>query len=177
MKRVAFRKAAAAALGHALALLLLAACVHRSLPVIQTSTGEVVPLEQWTATLSAPATVPFKLSGAVTFAPGKNIRETRAAITIVGGEPVVAYAWYVHLGQCGNDRGILSGLLAYPPIAVDSNGRGTAIATLPFTTPTSGRYFVSVHQSDSEMSTALACGNLTRANGSGDVSVGYAKAQ
>src|SRR5688500_4904060 len=115
MKRVAFCKVAAAAVGYALPVLLLAACVHQALPVIQSSTGEVVPLEQWTATLSAPAAVaPYaaaretdavtvKLSGTARLAPGRNIQETRAAITIAGGEPIAAYAWYLHLGQCGND--------------------------------------------------------------------------
>lgn len=187
MKRVAFCKVAAALAGYALPVLLLAACVHQALPMIQTSSGEVVPLEQWTATLSAPAgvaryaavrdtnAVTVKLSGTVTLAPGRSIQETRATVTIAGGEPIAAYPWYVHLGQCGNDRGILSGPLAYPPIAVDSNGRGAAMVTLPFTIPLSGRYFVSVHQSDSEMSTAIACGNLTRGSASGGTSVGYAK--
>jgi hypothetical protein len=143
----------------ALPALTLLACVQRPALVIETSSGDVVTLESWTATLIAPSA---EIRGTATLAPGVTFRETRATITLAGAAPLAVLAWYVQLGECGHDRGILAGPMAYTPIIVNGNGDGTASVMLPFTVPMGGQYFVSVHRSESESSPVVACGNLTK---------------
>ena len=158
MLRIALRGLGGlAALG--LPALILLACVQRPALVIETPTGDVVPLESWTATLSAPSTA---MRGTATLSPGGTYRETLATITLHGAAPHAVHAWYVQLGECRQDVGILAGPQAYPPVAIDADGNGSSSVTLPFTVPTSGPYSVSVRQSNSQVSSAVACGNLTK---------------
>jgi hypothetical protein len=142
----------------ALGPLTLVACVQPPALVIETSTG-AIPLETWTATLSAPSA---GLSGTATLSPGVTYRETLASLTLSGARPNAVHAWYVQLGECGHDRGILVGPQAYAPVRVDGEGAGTSTVALPFTVPTNGHFFVSVRQSDVESSPVVACGNLTK---------------
>jgi hypothetical protein len=141
--------------------LTLLACVQRPALVIETSSGEVVPLESWTATLSSPSA---GIRGTATLAPGVTYRETEATLTLSGAAPNAVHAWYVQLGECGHYRGILVGPQAYAPVVVDAQGDGRSVVTLPFTVPTTGNYSVTVRQSDSEASPVVACGNLTRSH-------------
>jgi hypothetical protein len=160
-----------------LAACLLSSCVQRPPLVVQSASGEIVPLESWTADLSANAALDSSgLKGTAMLVPGSNIRETQAMVTLAGGTPDAVYPWYVQLGDCGNDRGVLASLMAYPPIALDRSGQATTTVTLPFTLPTRGRYFVSVRRSETEVSTVIACGNLTKASDSNSRKAGYAKA-
>ena len=133
------------------------ACVQRPPLVVETSTGDIIRLESWTAMLASPAA----LQGTATLAP-LTYRETVATISVSGGAPNAVHAWYVQLGECGRDLGILAGPQAYAPVVVDQQGEGTTTVTLPFTVPTSGRYFVTVRAADTERSAVVACGNLTR---------------
>jgi hypothetical protein len=146
-----------AALG--LVALTLLACVQRPLLVVETSTGEVVPLEAWTATLTSTSA---GLTGSATLASGVTYRETLATLSVSGATPGAVHGWFVQLGQCGQNRGILAGSQAYPALTVDANGAGTSIVTLPFTVPTTGHFSVSVRQSGSDASSVVACGNLTK---------------
>ncbi len=141
----------------ALPALTLLACVQPPALVIDTPRG-VVPLEPWRASLSAPS---GDIRGTATLAP-VTYRETEATLTLAGAIPRTTHAWYVQVGECGYDRGILAGPMAYAPIKVDGQGDGTATVVLPFTVPTTGQYFVSVHGSESESSPVIACGNLTK---------------
>jgi hypothetical protein len=143
----------------ALPALTLLACVQRPALVIETSSGEVVHLESWTAMLGATS---GEMRGTATLAPGVTFRETQAIVTLSGATPRAVHAWYVQLGECGHDRGILVGPQAYSPIVVDAQGEGRSKVTLPFTVPTNGHYFVTVRQSESDESPVVACGNLTR---------------
>jgi hypothetical protein len=171
MLRIALRGLAVlAALG--LPALTLLACVQPPALVIETSSGDVVPLESWTATLTAPSA---EMRGTATLAPGATFRETRASVTLAGATPLAVHAWSVQLGECGHDRGILVGPHAYAPIMVDGHGDGRSIVTLPFTVPTSGHYFVSVRQSDSEGSPVVACGNLTKGHLIGGPTIAQAR--
>ena len=158
MSRVALRRPAVLA-ALVLPALILLACVQPPAMVIETSTGDLVPLESWTATLSSPS---GEMRGSATLAPGVTYRETLATVTLSGAAPSAVHAWYVQFGECGHYRGILVGPQAYAPIVVDAHGEGRSIVTLPFTVPTSGHYFVTVRQSESEASPVIACGNLTR---------------
>jgi hypothetical protein len=172
MVRMALRALAVlAALG--LPALTLLACVQRPALVIETSSGDVVPLMAWTATLAATSA---NIRGTATLSPGITFRETRATIVVASATPLAVHAWYVQLGECGHNRGILVGPQAYAPIVVDGQGDGTASVMLPFTVPTSGHYFVTVRQSDSEASPVIACGNLTKDRTMGGPTIAQARA-
>ena len=161
-----------AALG--LPALTLFACVQRPALMIETSSGDVVPLETWTAALAAYGS---QLRGTAMLAPGVTYRETQATLSLTGATPSAAHAWYVQLGECGHDRGILVGPQAYTPIAINPHGEGRATVTLPFTVPTSGHFFVTVRQADSEAAPVVACGNLTKDRPAGGPTVAEAKAR
>ena len=154
----------------------LAACVQPPALVVESASGEIVPLGSWSADLVSGFRESSGLQGTVLLVPGSNVRETRAVVTLAGGTPDAVYPWYVQLGDCANDRGVLASLMVYPPIALDANGQAKATVTLPFTLPTSGRYFVSVRRSEAEVSTVIACGNLTRGGDNASQKAGYAKA-
>ena len=139
--------------------LTLFACVQPPALVVETPTGEVVRLESWTAPLTP---LSSEVRGTASLEPGSTYRETRATIAISGAAPRSAHAWLVQLGECGHELGVLYGPMAYTPIVVDGDGAGTASITLPFTVPTSGRYSVTVRESERETSRAVACGNLTK---------------
>ena len=156
-----------------LVALTLLACVQRPALVIETSTGDVVPLEAWTATLTSASTA---IKGTATLSPGITYRETLASLSLTGATPGAVHGWYVQLGECGHDRGILAGLYPYPPVTVDAEGAARATATLPFTVPTSGQFSVSVRQSASDVASAVACGNLTKDQPAGGQTVAAAPA-
>lgn len=145
-----------AALG--LPTLALLACVQRPALVVETSNGDIIRLHSWTATLSSPSGA---LRGTATLSPGSTYRETLATVSLSGAAPHTVHGWYVQLGTCGHDLGILSPQ-AYTAIVADSAGAARSVVTLPFTVPTSGHYFVSVRGSPSEGSATAACGNLTK---------------
>jgi hypothetical protein len=153
------RRALAMLAASGLVALTMLACVQPPALVIENSTGDVVPLETWTATISSSAA---PLRGTATLSPGATYRETRATITLSGAAPRAVHAWHVQPGECGHDPGILGGPQWYTPLTADDQGDARSTVTLPFTVPTSGRYFVSVRQSASDSSPIVACGNLTK---------------
>ena len=85
---------------------------------------------------------------------------TRAFVQIENAVPGGEHPWHVHLGQCGNDRGILGPAEAYDPLRVGGNGRAESRAELPLPVPVGGQYFINVHASRNNMGTIVACGNL-----------------
>jgi hypothetical protein len=155
----------------AMLALTLMACVQRPALVIETSTGDVVRLESWTATLASTAGV----QGTATLVP-VTYRETLATLTVTGVPPNAPHAWYVQLGDCGRDLGILAGPQAYTPFTANAQGDARSTVTLPFTVPTSGRYFVTVRSGDSERSPVAACGNLTKDTPAGGPTIAEARA-
>ena len=155
----------------ALAALTLLACVQRPALVIETSAGDVVRLESWTARLSSSSGV----SGTATLAPGGTHRETLATIAITGAQPRAVHAWYAHVGACGRDVGILIGPQAYTPLVADEQGNAHSSVTLPFTVPTNGTYFVSLRAGASEGSGVIACGNLGKESAVGGPAIAEAR--
>lgn len=147
-------------------LALTLACVQPPAMVIETSTGDVVRLETWTATLSG------ALHGTVALSPGVTYRETLATITVSGATPRAVHAWYVQLGECGHGRGVLAGLQPYTPLTADENGTAAASVALPFTVPSAGQYAVTVLQSEMLTSSPVACGNLTKDHAAGPTIAG-----
>lgn len=155
------------------AIVTIAACAQRQVEVM---TGDVVLDSRWTATLAPTTTVrdsgaitgatTVTLGGRGTMMPGNTSRETRAMISLFGATPGSAHAWHVHLGTCGNDRGILGSPEQYQPITASNEGRGDVIVTLPFTTPNAGEFYIDVHATASSASPVVACGTLGASTGS-----------
>jgi hypothetical protein len=118
---------------------------------------------RWNATLATPnqlaGAVQVKGTGWMAGEEGDTSR-TRAFVALQNAVPGGEHPWHVHLGQCGNDRGILGPADAYEPLRVGGNGEAEASAELPLAVPVSGQYFVNVHASRNNMGTIIACGNL-----------------
>jgi hypothetical protein len=143
----------------------LAACAQRQ----EVDTGDVVLDSRWIATL-APVTT-TKDSAAITGAAAVSLggrasmipstsTETRAMLSLFGAEPGSTHAWHIHLGSCGNDRGIIGSPELYTAVVAGTDGRGDVTVTLPFTTPNAGEFYVDVHASQSSASRVAACAPL-----------------
>lgn len=118
---------------------------------------------RWNAILATPG----QLAGAVQVKGSgwmagveDDTMETLAFASIENAVPGGEHPWHVHLGQCGNDRGVLGPADAYEPLRVGGNGRAESTARLPIPAPVSGQYFVNVHASRNNMGTIIACGNM-----------------
>ena len=145
----------------------LAACAQRQ---VEYETGDVVLDSRWTATL-APVTATkdsaaitgaatVSLGGRASMMPGVTPSETRAMLSLFGAVPGSTHAWHIHLGSCGNDRGIIGSPELYAPVVGSTDGRGDVTVTLPFTTPNAGEFYVDVHASPSSASPVVACAPL-----------------
>lgn len=154
----------------AAAISALAACAQRQ---VEVETGDVVMDSRWIATL-APVAVTrdsaaitgattVSLGGRASMMPGSTSTETRAMLSLFGAEPGSTHAWHIHLGSCGNDRGIIGAPELYAPVVVGTDGRGDVNVTLPFTTPNAGEFYVDVHASPSSASRIVACAPLAAA--------------
>ncbi len=118
---------------------------------------------RWNATLATPT----NLGGAVQVkgmgwmgGDEDDTAKTRAFVSIQNAVPGGEHPWHVHLGQCGNDRGIFGPADAYEPLEVEGDGEAESSAELPLPGPIAGQYFVNVHASRNNMGTVIACGNL-----------------
>ena len=140
----------------------LAACnpFHRA-PVTEVST-DVNLNSRWRASLVTPAELvgAVQMKGSATMEPGRNAGETKVSLNLDNATPGGVHPWQVHHGQCGQDEGMVGSFENYKPISIGDNGRGDATAMIPLTTPTNGRYYVSVQASADNSSTVVACGNL-----------------
>ena len=146
----------------------LVACAQRQ---VEVETGDVVLDSRWIATL-APVAVTrdsaaitggttVNLGGRGSMMRGSSSVETRAMLSLFGAAPGSTHAWHIHLGSCGNDRGILGSPELYTAVVAGTDGRGDITVTLPFTTPNSGEFYIDVHDSQSSASRIVACAPLT----------------
>lgn len=144
----------------------LVACAQRQ---VEVDTGDVGLDSRWIATLAPVAArdsaaitgaTTVTLGGRASMMRGGSLVETRAMLSLFGAAPGSTHAWHIHLGSCGNDRGVIGSPELYTPVVVGNDGRGDITITLPFTTPTSGEFFVDVHDSSSA-SRIVACAPLT----------------
>ena len=130
---------------------------------VEIEPDQAVVGSRWNAILATPANlagaVQVKGSGWMAGEKGDTTK-TRAFVSIQNAVPGGEHPWHVHLGQCGNDRGILGPADAYGPLQVGSNGQAQESAVLPLPVPVAGQYFVNVHASRNNMKTIIACGNL-----------------
>ena len=141
----------------------LAACnpFHRA-PVTEVTRDANVNT-RWRAALVTPAALvgAVQIKGSATMQPsGSDGQSTVFALSIDNATPGGVHPWQVHRGQCGADDGLLGSASSYGAIKVGDDGRGTANASVPIPTPTSGNYFVTVQASAANPETVVACGNL-----------------
>src|SRR5688572_32525906 len=109
----------------------LAACTQRQ---VEVDTGDVILDSRWVATLAPVAATrdsaaitgatTVTLGGRGSMMRGSSSTETRAMLSIFGAAPGSTHAWHIHLGSCGNDRGIIGSPELYTPIVVGNDGRG-----------------------------------------------------
>ncbi|HET7458751.1 MAG TPA: hypothetical protein VFJ74_13975 [Gemmatimonadaceae bacterium] len=146
----------------AVATLSLGACnpFHKA-PVTEV-THDANANARWRASLVTPATLvgAVQINGAATMQPGRNSQDTDFSLNVANATPGGVHPWQVHRGQCGDDQGVLGSAGAYRAIKVGDDGRGTATATVPMTTPSTGNYYVTVQASAANPETVVACGNL-----------------
>ena len=146
----------------AVSTLALGACnpFHRA-PVTEVTRDANVN-SRWRAALVTPAALvgAVQMKGSATMQPSKNSESTDFSLNIDNATPGGRHPWQVHRGQCGADEGLVGTADAYRVITVGDNGRGTAAATVPMTTPTTGSYYVTVSASAANAETVVACGNL-----------------
>lgn len=118
---------------------------------------------RWNATISTSpqmaGALQVKGTGWMGMRNGDSTR-TRASASIENAVPGGEHPWHVHVGRCGNDRGIFGPADAYQPLRVGGNGRAESTADLPVMLPSSGEYFINVHASANNLRTIIACGNL-----------------
>ena len=119
--------------------------------------------DRWNATLATSAALAgaVQVKGSGWMAGDEDdTAKTRAFASIQNAVPGGEHPWHVHMGQCGNDRGILGPPDAYKPLRVGGRGEAEASAELPMPMPIAGQYFINVHASRNNLGTIIACGNL-----------------
>ena len=153
-------------------VLALGACAHS--PRAVESARSVSPTPRWTATLATPAydtvtssaemraLMSTPITGTAALTPMNGDTTFAATISVAGARPGEVYPWYVHIGKCDTQRGVVGELNMYPPITAGPDGTGTARATIPFPLPNDATWSVSVFPSPSQLETAVACGDLTK---------------
>ena len=131
-------------------------------PVVQVSTGDVNANLRWNGTLASPASLAgaVQMKGAATMTPSTKAGNTSVNVNLSNATPGGMHPWQLHRGQCGLDEGIAGGADAYKALKVDEYGRASGAATLSFTMPTTGSYFIAVGASSANPETIVACGNL-----------------
>lgn len=152
----------ALALGLALTAVALAGCsLLNPNPDVEMSTDDSHRNTRWHASLVSPGALAgaVQMQGIATMTPASHGRTT-VALRLDNATAGGLHPWQVRQGQCGADEGLLGSLDSYRPIHVGEDGRASASVTLPFYTPTSGRYFVSVQASAANPNVVVACGNL-----------------
>jgi hypothetical protein len=150
------------------AALVTAACAQRQFE--EMGDVDVALNSRWIATLGPVTTTrdSAAITGAATVTLGGRASmmpstptETRAMLSLFGATPGATHAWHIHLGSCGNDRGIIGAPELYTAATAGNDGRGDVTVTLPFTTPNSGEFYVDIHATQSSASRIVACGSLT----------------
>ena len=113
---------------------------------------------QWSGSLQP--TGGSGVSGTAMLSPVGSNTQSSINVGISGSTSGAAHPWHLHRGSCNNDMGIVGSPASYPTLGIGADGTGRVMVGLPFPIPTSGNYFVSVHQSAENMA-RVACGDLT----------------
>jgi hypothetical protein len=147
----------------ALAALSLISCnPFRHDQPVQVSSKDKNLNSRWHANLATPAELAgaVQMNGSASMAPATQSGNTTVSLDLANATPGGLHPWQLHRGQCGTDGGVVGSGAAYPAAKVGRDGRATATANLPLTTPTAGNYFVIVQASAANNAVTVACGNL-----------------
>jgi len=129
---------------------------------VQVSTKDENLNSRWHANLATPANLAgaVQMNGSASMAPASKTGNTTVSLDLANATPGGLHPWQLHRGQCGSDDGVVGSVAAYPAAKVGRDGRATASANLPLSTPTAGSYFVIVRASVANDAVTVACGNL-----------------
>ena len=101
-----------------------------------------------------------KIRGIAEMVAGKSAGTTAVTVSYKSDTPGVTRPWHVHVGSCAKAGPILGGAAAYPPLKVGAAGTAEGKATLRLAVPDSGEFYVSIHDSPTNMSKVVACGDM-----------------
>lgn len=101
-----------------------------------------------------------KIRGAISMTGGKGAGATDVAVKYTGDIAGVTRPWHVHIGSCAKGGAVLGGAAAYAPLRVSATGAAEGKATLRLALPDSGSFYVNIHESATNMSKIVACGDL-----------------
>ena len=101
-----------------------------------------------------------KIRGVASMAAGKTDGTTLAEVKYKGDRAGVTRPWHVHIGSCAKGGPVLGDASAYSALRVAATGDAEGKATLRLALPDSGRYYVNIHESPTNMGTIVACGDL-----------------
>lgn len=92
--------------------------------------------------------------------------QVRSTVTVRGPIPAGEYPWYIHSGVCsdGSDGPILGRADDYVPLQ-PTDEEGIVSSTSEIThapMDPNGSYYITVHKSAQEMTSIVACGELSR---------------
>ena len=104
----------------------------------------------------------MKTTGSAMMMATSDGKATEVTIELKGETPNGTRPWHVHTGTCAKGGPPLGGMKPYPPISLDAKGNGVSKATLAITVPDSGSYNVNIHESATNMSKIVACGDLKK---------------
>ena len=86
---------------------------------------------------------------------------TQITVNVTGLPTTEGLTWHVHDGGCGTGGPVVGSASQYPALTVAADGRVSGSATLNVRLEEAKTYSVDVHSSGSDMSTRLACGELS----------------
>ena len=85
-----------------------------------------------------------------------------AVAALRGDVPNSIRPWHVHFGTCATGGDIVGADLAYPRLAIGTDGSATAMARVEATLEPGASYHVNIHFSDEQLENIIACGDLVR---------------
>lgn len=93
------------------------------------------------------------MSGTAMLIPRGN--QTQVLISLSGERAGTSEPAHIHTGQCGPTLG----KIVYPLKSVE-DGRSDTTVNVALSTLTSGQFAINVHQSEQNLGTSVACGNI-----------------
>lgn len=101
-----------------------------------------------------------KIRGVIAMEAGTTVGTTSAVVKFAGDIAGAARPWHVHIGSCAKGGAVLGDAKAYRPLRVNAQGEADGKAVLRLALPDSGEYSVNIHESATNMSKIVACGDL-----------------
>ena len=101
-----------------------------------------------------------KIKGEIGMVGGKVAGTTDVDVKLTGDIAGSARPWHVHVGSCAKGGPVYGDAKAYGLLRVSAKGTADGKATLRVALPDSGYFYVNIHESATNMSQIVACGDL-----------------